>query len=110
MLYKVPAHTIIPAFGIFYASFLSENQYFSNDYIEWGISPKNFNFVNKKRFSELKDIKSNFYETHDLSKTAFQIIIDENSVNAFIHTLTSDGKSYSFRDVLSMFPNIGIAK
>lgn len=48
-------------------TFLSENEYFSDDFIEWGISPKNFVFVNPKRFKELRDIKSNFFETRDLS-------------------------------------------
>lgn len=95
---------------MFYASFLSETLFFSDEFMEWGISPKNFAFVNKKRFDELKDIKSNFYETSDLSRTAFQMIIDENLFNAFVHTLTSVEKMFSLRDLMGIIPSLSYGK
>lgn len=59
---------------------------FSDEYIDWGLSPRNIDFVNTKRFDELKDIKSEFEETEDIDenrKLAFSTIVDENLFNAF---------------------------
>jgi hypothetical protein len=38
-LNKIPAQNILPAFGLYYAAFVSESVQFSEKYLDYGISP-----------------------------------------------------------------------
>lgn len=70
-LTKIPAQGLIPAFLMFYGTYLADEFKFGEEAIEWGMNPKNIELIDKKAFEELKAISSSFEDVRPKEDTAF---------------------------------------
>ena len=109
-LQKIPGQNLLPAFGIFYAAYFSENTQLTNEYIDFGFSPSQFGLFSKKIFAQLKEIESEFEKPEKDNQDAIQIIIDENFFNSFVFQFTSVEKMYSLRELMSSDPRMALFK
>lgn len=44
---KIPVSSLLPVFGLYYTALGAEKISFSDNYIEYGLSPNSLNFINK---------------------------------------------------------------
>ena len=56
-LNKIPAQNILPAFGLYYAAYVSESVKFTEKYLDYGFSPS-LGPIRKKAVDQLKPIES----------------------------------------------------
>lgn len=110
IMFKVPITSIVPLFGLYYASLTADKAEFNEKFIEFQYSPEKFKLISDKAYSRLKDIDSDFEEPEegDDRKRALQVLFDENVLNSvFSHFATMD-TMYSLRKVFHKDPKFAV--
>lgn len=108
-MFKLPITSIVPLFGIYYASLTADSAKFTEKFIEFNYSPAKFKLLSDRAYSKLKDIDTEFEEPKEGEKErALQLLLDENIINSlFAHFATMD-TMYSLRKVISRDPKLSV--
>jgi hypothetical protein len=104
---RLPLESFLPMILLKQISSVAKTFQITPGYLEYGFDPEVFYakdrpFFKKKR-SMLKEIDSEFSEQDpDADPYAFQLILDENVVNAFLLDFVLYEKAFSLRQIMKM--------
>jgi hypothetical protein len=109
MIAKLPALSLAPVVGLYYATFLAERVEFTDSYIEYEFSPVSLKLMRPRNVHKefIKQIDTKFAEA-DLSEepAALQMIIDENLINVVLGMFLKIDTMYSLRELLAVDPRL----
>ena len=106
---KLPALSLAPVVGLYYASFMAERIEFADSYIEYEFSPVSMKLIpEKKLYNEfIKAIKTEFAPNEESEDpSALQLIVDENLINSVIGMFLKLDTTYSLRELLALDPRL----
>lgn len=110
---KLPAISLAPVVGLYYASFMAERIEFTDSYIEYEFSPVSMGVIDKNRLYDefLKAIKTEFAPSEESDDpSALQMIIDENLINSVIGMFLKLDTTYSLRELLAVDPRLVVMR
>ena len=113
VLAKLPALSLAPMVGLYFAAFGADRMHFTDEFIEYEFSPVSLKLVKQANLYEefLKEIDTAFAPMQDGEESsALQLIVDQNIVNGFIGQFLKIEKTWSLRDLLSLDPRLAVMK
>lgn len=113
VIQKLPAISLAPVVGLYYASFLAERIEFAENYVEYEFSPVSLKMIPAKKLYEefLKSIKTEFAPNEESEDpSALQMIVDENLINAVIGMFLKLDTTYSLRELLAVDPRLMVIR
>jgi hypothetical protein len=106
---KLPALSLAPAVGLYYAAFLAEKVEFTDSYIEYEFSPVSLKLMKPKSIHPefIKPIQTTFADSDSSEEpSALQMIIDENLINVVVGMFLKIDTTYSVRELLALDPRL----
>ena len=106
---KLPALSLAPAVGLYYAAFLAERVEFTDSYIEYEFSPVSLKLMKPKSIHPefVKQIQTSFAPSDSSDEpSALQLIVDENLINVVIGMFLKIDTTYSVRELLALDPRL----
>lgn len=109
MVAKLPALSLAPVVGLYYAAFLAERVEFTDSYIEYEFSPVSLKLLKPKYVHDefIKSIDTQFHpQEQGDEQSALQLIVDENLINVVIGMFLKIDTMYSVRELLALDPRL----
>ena len=106
---KLPALSLAPAVGLYYAAFMAERVEFTDSYIEYEFSPISLKLMKPKSIHAefIKPIETSFAPSESADEpSALQLIVDENLINVVIGMFLKIDTTYSVRELLALDPRL----
>jgi hypothetical protein len=113
MVQKLPALSLAPVVGLYYASFMAERIEFADSYIEYEFSPVSMGVMEKNKLHDefLKAIETDFAPSEESDDpSALQMIIDENLINSVVGMFLKLDTTYSLRELLAIDPRLVVMR
>lgn len=106
---KLPALSLAPVVGLYYATFLAERVDFTDSYIEYEFSPVSLKLMKPKNLHKefIKKIDTKFADSDNSEEpSALQLIVDENLINVVMGMFLKIDTMYSLRELLAADPRL----
>ena len=113
LVQKLPAISLAPVVGLYYASFMADRIEFTDSYIEYEFSPVSIGAIDADRLYDefIKAIPTEFAPSEESEDpSALQMIVDENMINSVIGMFLKLETTYSLRQLLGIDPRLVVIR